>query len=127
LLETATYQADIAPESTQPVFDYAGMSGRLLGDAELIHQVAKATLGDMPERIKKFKTLVAVGNTQGAATEAHRIKGAAGNVGGMALHALASKLERAGKASDLNTLNQNIPELERRFTEFKLEIEKVLF
>ena len=128
LIEDATTQQRDKPEETppsqNPVFDYAAMSKRLMNNKDLIRSVTAAFIGDMSEQITQLKTSVGQGDTQTASAQSHKIKGAASNVGGMALSALAHTMEFAGKAGDLESLRQELPELERNFSLLKAAMEK---
>ena len=51
----------------------------------------------MPARVERLKTAIARGDIRPAGQQAHRIKGAASNVGGVVVQAVASSMEGAGK------------------------------
>jgi CheY-like chemotaxis protein len=80
------------------IFDRDGFLKRIMGDVDLARTLADAFLGDMPAQIEQLKTAIATGDIRLAGQQAHRIKGAASNVGGMALQGVASSMELAGKA-----------------------------
>ena len=101
------------------VFDYEAMSERLMNDKELIAIIAETFLADMPIQIELLKNMVESNDVLGAATQAHKIKGAASNVGGMALSAVALKIEQAGKNGEIEVVRQNLPKLEKGFEEMK--------
>jgi len=129
--ETATVQQGDKPDEVPldvqaPVFDYAAMSKRLMDDAALIHTVASAFLGDMSEQIERLKTSIKDGDLQTVTAHSHKIKGAAATVGGLALSALAHRIEQAGKAGELEALRQILPEVEHSFALLKAEIEKII-
>ena len=113
-------------DSQQLVFDYAAMSDRLMNDADLIRTVSEAFLGDMTEQIEQLKTSVADDDCLTAATQLHKIKGAAANVGGMALSAHAQTMEQASQSEESKTLRQALPELEYRFTLLKATMDEML-
>ncbi|HXK56337.1 MAG TPA: Hpt domain-containing protein, partial [Gammaproteobacteria bacterium] len=113
--------------SVEPVFDHAAMRERLMGDEELMRDVAEAVLTDIPQQIEWLKIQVANGDVQQAFAQAHKIKGAVLNVGGRALGELALTLETAGKAGDLETLRREVPDLEQGFLLLKAEMERALF
>lgn len=62
-----------------------------------------------------------------AAAQAHKIKGASANVGGMALSALALTMEQAGKTGELESIRQALPELEQRIVQLKTAMEEALY
>jgi len=106
------------------VFDYAAMSERLMNDDDLIHAVADAFLQDMPVQIEQLELHVSDNNCEQAASQAHKIKGAAANVGGVALSAQAFILELAGKGGNEDVLIKNIESLKQQFILLKSEIEE---
>jgi len=114
----------IAPQ--EPIFDYVAMGNRLMNDKDLIHTVAKAFISDMTQQIALLKTAVANEDCSITATQSHKIKGAAINVGGIALSSLAHKMECAGKAEEIETMNQVLSKLEHEFILLKTAIEKIL-
>ena len=59
------------------------------------------------------------GDTSATEDQAHKIKGAASNVGGKALVAVAATMEKAGKAGKPETLDRLLPELEQQFFQLK--------
>ena len=113
-------------DKKEDAFDYAGISERLMDDKELIETVVQAFLGDMPEQIKQLDSHIKNQDLEQATAQAHKIKGAAANVGGLALSAHASILEQAGKSGDFGTLIQNFATLKPLFIELKSEMEKML-
>ena len=123
---SATAAIDGSRTSEAPVFSRAAMSERLMGDEALMRAVAGAFLGDVPEQIDRLGALVAANDVRQATAQAHKIKGAAANVGGMALSAAAEALERAGKAGDLAAMAQGSTGLERQFAQLKAAMDEAL-
>ena len=110
--------------SKEAVFDYAAMSERLMDDHELISTVADAFLQDMPVQIEQLVMLIDNGDCQQAGAQAHKIKGAAANVGGLTLSAQALIIEQAGKAGKNDILIQQIEQLKQQYLLLKSEIEE---
>ncbi|MFW5444264.1 MAG: Hpt domain-containing protein, partial [Methylococcaceae bacterium] len=102
------------------------MSERLMDDKELIQVITDAYLSDMPVQIEQLKTFMQDGDVEQAAAQAHKIKGASANVGGMALSAVASLMEESGKTNDMVTISQNFIMLEEQFTQLKATMEEAL-
>jgi len=114
----------IAPAAQEAVvFDRAAFIERLLGDTEVARTIAKAFLEDMPVQIQKLAEAVKAGDALLAGQQAHRIKGAAANVGGEALREAALEMEKAGRAEDRDTLHRLFPKLEKRFAELQKVME----
>ena len=80
----------------------------------------------MPVQIEQLKVFVKEHNTEQASAQAHKIKGASSNVGGMAVAALAFKMEQAGKIGDLSMISQQVTALEQSFEQLKSTMEETL-
>ena len=119
-------QVDVDNEgpSDEVVFDFVAMSERLMDDPELISAVADAFLQDMPVQVEQLVMLIENGDCEQAGAQAHKIKGAAANVGGLTLSAQASIIEQAGKAGKTEVLIQQIEHLKQQFLLLKSEIEE---
>ncbi|MBL4620973.1 MAG: response regulator [Immundisolibacteraceae bacterium] len=118
------------PETTAvnaEVFDHSGMAARLLNDDELIRTVATTFLNDMDEQISSLKALLETNEVDQCQAQAHKIKGAAANVGGLALSQIALELEQASQQHDLQLIKSQFPELEQCFGQLKTEMNKRLF
>jgi CheY-like chemotaxis protein len=105
------------------IFDREGLMKRIMGDESLAGRLMNVFLADMPVQIEKLKAAIVEGDSLLAGQQAHRIKGAAATLGGMALQGVAFSMERAGKAGDLEALRTLLPELQKRFVELKDALE----
>jgi PAS domain S-box-containing protein len=123
----ASDNTDKVQLATEPVFDRVAMSNRLMGDEALMRTVAKAFLSDIPEQIEQLKAQVNSGNAQDARSQAHKIKGASANIGGMALSATTRVMEQLGRVGDLHQVSQHIPELDKQLVQLKAALEEALF
>jgi CheY-like chemotaxis protein/HPt (histidine-containing phosphotransfer) domain-containing protein len=123
----ATDGVENALSQGETVFDHTAVRKRLLEDNQLLRAVAEAFLDDMPEQIERLKALVAALDIPQAAAQAHKIKGAAANVGGVELSDQALTLEQAGMAWELETIRLELPELEQRFKRLKTVMKETLF
>ncbi len=102
-------------ESTALVFDRAGMMTRLMDDEVLVRAVTESFLKDIPRQIAALRGHLEAGDAAGAERQAHTIKGAAANVGGEALRAVASEMEKAGTAGDLDRITARMGDLTTQF------------
>ena len=59
------------------------------------------------------------GDAPGVELQAHSIKGAAANVGGEVLRALAREMEEDGKGANLDAVRARVPDLETQFERLK--------
>jgi two-component system sensor histidine kinase/response regulator len=97
------------------IFDRAAFLDRLMGDEDLVEEIANAFLEDMIAQLAMLKTHVAEGDADAAGGRAHTIKGAAANVGAMALSATAAEMEKAARAGRRDEVTALLPELVRQF------------
>jgi len=110
-------------EEPAVLFDRAGVLHCLEGDEELASIVFAEFLQDIPGQIHLLKDLVKSGNAADAARQAHSIRGASAIVGGQCLRQLASKMEKAADAGDLQFLSARLDDLEYQFSQLKDAIE----
>ena len=97
-----------------------------MGDTKLAKRVILSFLDDMPRQISALIKFIDQKNTGYAVKQGHQIKGAAGNVGGNALRKIASKIEKAGKAGDLNKIASLVLQLEKSFDQLKKTMEEMI-
>lgn len=76
-----------------PVFDEQEFLDRVGRDYELAADVARLFLEDCPRRLAVMRGALAVGDAVALRTEAHGLKGAAGNMSANQLSAAACELE----------------------------------
>ncbi len=107
------------PVRGEPVFDRPALIARLMGDEELAKEIIAGFLEDMPKQISTLKRHLDQGDAGSAGSQAHTIKGAAANVGGLALSAVAFEMEKAGKAGRREELATLVTEMERQFAMLK--------
>jgi PAS domain S-box-containing protein len=100
------------PPSEASVFDRLALSERLMGDEETLLLVVQAFCEDLPGQLQALRQLLDLGKLQEAADVAHRIRGAAANVGGEALAVVMAQMERIGKAGDLEGMRSFVPEMD---------------
>ena len=101
------------------IFDRDGFLNRVMGDESLARKLMNGFLADVPVQIEKLKGTIVAGDGRLAGQQAHSIKGAAANLGGMALQGVAFSMELAGQAGDLEALRSLLPDLQKRFAELK--------
>jgi PAS domain S-box-containing protein len=109
----------ILHSSSPVVFDQAAMLERLANDKELARKVTEGFLDDIPRQIEALRRYVDISDASGAERQAHLLRGAAANVGGEALRALAFQIEKGGKTGDLRAVDAHMDELECQFLRLK--------
>jgi PAS domain S-box-containing protein len=110
-----TRQASHPPLPAHIVFDKAGFLARLMGCEDVAQSISQVFMADMPKQIAELRAALQAGNTDRAGIQAHTIKGAASNVGGEALRAVAYEMEQSGISGDLSAIAALLPELEAQF------------
>jgi CheY-like chemotaxis protein/HPt (histidine-containing phosphotransfer) domain-containing protein len=113
---------DVPDPQPASCFDRHGMMARLLGDEELARRVVEGFVRDIPRQIEALRGYLEAGDARSAERQAHTIKGASANVGGEALCAVASEMEKAAGAGDLDSVNARMDGLEAEFVRLKKEI-----
>ena len=78
----------------------------------------------MPLQIQKLKDYLEAGNVTGAERQAHTIKGAAANIGGEVLRAIAFEMEKSGKSGDLDAIRKCTSELAVQFERLREVLKK---
>jgi len=114
--------ADTAEENTVPVFDRKGYLSRVMDDESFARVLIDAFLGDMPQQIETLELAIAAGDALRAGKQAHKIKGAAANMGGEAMRETAKQMEEAGNADDLDRLLSLLPALRNNFEALSREL-----
>ena len=121
---TFTREEDRFLTDEVPDFDKAGFLSRLMDEEDMIRSVSELFLSDMPRQIKKLVSAVDKGDCLNARKLAHKIKGAAANVGGEALKEMALAMENAAGSDKAETLKTLLPELEKSFERLKNAMER---
>jgi CheY-like chemotaxis protein/HPt (histidine-containing phosphotransfer) domain-containing protein len=106
-------------EKAGVVFDRTALLERLMGDEELMRTVQKMFLETMPGQIELLRGCLEAGDTPGAERQAHSIRGAAANVSGETLRAVAFEMEKAAKAGDLAAATARMADLQVAFNRLK--------
>jgi PAS domain S-box-containing protein len=101
------------------VFNRAEVLARLMDDESLLTQIQQCFLEEMPGQIQALKELVERGDVKRAGAQAHKIKGAAANLGGEALCGVALAMESAAVDGNTSLLAQQMPEMQRQFSRLK--------
>jgi two-component system sensor histidine kinase/response regulator len=105
------------------VFDHDSLLARMGDDNALVVLVIHSFLDDIPLQLKTLQAACTAGDAEGAGAQAHKIKGAAANVGAMRLSRQAYVMEKAGKAGDLDALMADLPDLLDGFQQVKTTME----
>ena len=119
-MEQLNGETALPPDSSAPVvFDREGMLERLMNDEDLARLITHSFLTDIPNQIEALRHNLELSDSSGVSRQAHTLKGAAANVGGEALRALAFEMEKAGQAGDLKLVAARMADLDRQFLRLK--------
>ena len=111
------------PYQNPTAFDRSNLLNRLLGDEGLMVTIIESVLAEMPGELISIREQVEQGLAKEAGEMAHKIKGAAGNIGSPALQEVSHAMEQAGKAEDIHLLRSLMPEMEKQFEKMKQAME----
>jgi PAS domain S-box-containing protein len=116
VLPSTMEEALVAPVKRRlPVFDRTMMLARFMDDAELAQTVIDGFLADIPVQIDKLGKALAQADMEGAARQAHTIKGASANVSGEIVRAVAAEMEKEAGGGNLDACREKMAELEIEF------------
>ena len=114
--------------SNLPVFDQAAFRKRCIYDAELEQTILHGSMGDLESQVKLLKQLLQEQNCRQLERTAHALKGTAGTLSALRLHASAQQLELSARmANEQNSIDntkiKNLIELiETQFIEYNAEV-----
>ncbi len=101
-------------EDDPPRFERQALDARTMGDKELKDDVINTFIQTTKDNIQLLKDAIQQENLEMIAERAHAIKGSSGNIAGMKLSALASKIEKSSRAGNRDT--SKLEELEKMIT-----------
>jgi two-component system, sensor histidine kinase and response regulator len=107
-----------------PLFDPEILRRRMMNDENLADRVLGEFSRDIPQRIAELREALEREDADGAGRIAHRIQGAAANIGSPALRIAAREMEAAGRAGDLPALKARGIELEAAFESLMALLER---
>jgi HPt (histidine-containing phosphotransfer) domain-containing protein len=96
-------------------FDRESLLNRIGGNEALANKLIQMFLGDAPGQIEHIRAAITAGDCKEAGRLAHKIGGAAANMGCEHLSSAAKDMEKSGKAGDLEALTKGIPNFEEQF------------
>ncbi len=77
------------------IWDKPALLERLMGDESLVQEIVASYLEDLPDQINQLQTLIEQADLAAVKAQAHRIKGAAANMGALAISNSALAIEKA--------------------------------
>ncbi|MFP4417995.1 MAG: response regulator [Chitinispirillaceae bacterium] len=104
---------------SRPVFNKEALTNRLMGDHEMLSTIISVFNEKTPQIIDELETAIRAGHSKECIQLSHSLKGVAANVGAERLSAVASAIEKAGKAGLINRFDELFEELVLEFKLFK--------
>lgn len=93
-------------QTEEVLLDFPGLVGRLLGDESMAMMILQEMAGELPRQLAVLETLIEQGDSQQAGKQAHKMKGAVGNVGAARLQQIFADMESAGLAGQGERLQE---------------------
>jgi PAS domain S-box-containing protein len=108
------------------IFNKESTLERMGGSVDLFKVVARAFLEDAPKLIGELKNLIGKGDVEASVRQSHTIKGAASNVGGEVLYAIAAAMENDGKEKNLQAMTEKLADLDHEFMRLHHDLSNAL-
>ena len=101
------------------IFNREAFLQRVAGDEELLQELVEIFLEHAPRELTQIRASLAAGDAPRLHGQAHSFKGAAASIGAEALKEAAARVERAGKAGELNQVPPLLEAMGQEFTRLK--------
>ncbi len=111
--------ASIELEKQDLIFDEEMMRKLLMNDDELIVSVIQTFIADIPETLSLLHTNFQQKKYPEFTSSAHKLKGAAGNVGGIQLNKLAAEMELKSRQNDMDNVHTLLAQADTCFLDLK--------
>ncbi len=108
------------------VFERSSLMERLMNDQELEALLITGFLEDTPPQIQALKDFLVAGEMSAVQRQAHLLKGAAANLSGESLRAVAAELEKTGRQGELPAAWAQFDALELEFERLKAALQQEL-
>jgi HPt (histidine-containing phosphotransfer) domain-containing protein len=96
------------------------------GEPDVLAEVLNLFLQEVPRRIERLRAGWTAGDAAEVYKAAHSLKGGAGNVGAMALHAVCRQIDEAARTGDLAAVAPLIDVLDREYARVEVEVRRLL-
>jgi len=111
-LQDAEVTSPFLLDDPDPPFDLNAALQQVEGDRELLGELAKIFLDELPIQLTALRDAVARGDSQALERTAHALKGAVGNFAARRSFNRARELEMMGRAGDLAHVGEGLQALE---------------
>lgn len=96
------------------------------GEPDVLAEVLRLFLEEVPPRILRLRNALAAGNIQDLQRAAHSLKGSAGNIGARRLFEVCRQLDDIARSGDLTTAPRLLDALGLEFGKVEAEIHRLL-
>lgn len=96
------------------------------GEPDVLTEVLRLFLADVPGRIARLREACAAGNAVDVQRAAHSLKGSAGNIGAHDLYAICRQMDDRGRSGDLAGAGGLMAELEAEYARVVTEIQRLI-
>lgn len=112
------YEEDTIVTTEFPIFDRASFLERTLGDELVMKSIIDSFIEDMGSQLEDVEKMLADGSWQMLKDYAHKLKGAAGSIGAVALSKSGENLEDALKINSLENVKELVKIMKVNFIKF---------
>ena len=108
----------VSPDNAQRpllIFDREELLARVMGDDTMMCRVIAVFLENSPKQLLALQTALHNEDVASITFQAHTLKGAAATIGGKALCAVATEIEKLGQAGDFSAVVPRISELDEQY------------
>jgi PAS domain S-box len=119
--------SSVKEKETEIIFDSKLLLDNTMNDLELARRVIFIFLNNAPRQLDNLKNSILV-QSEDIVEKAHAFKGATASVGGMSLSKYVADIEaevQSGNSVNIGSLQQKIPELDRRYETLVEELRKL--
>ncbi|HUQ86982.1 MAG TPA: Hpt domain-containing protein [Vicinamibacterales bacterium] len=96
------------------------------GEPDVLAEVLKLFLEEVPPRIARLRNALAAGNIQDVQRAAHSLKGSAGNIGARRLFEVCRQLDEISRSGELTTAPWLVEALGLEFGKVASEIHRLI-
>ncbi|HYE87818.1 MAG TPA: Hpt domain-containing protein [Vicinamibacterales bacterium] len=96
------------------------------GEPDVLHDVLRMFLQEVPARMERLRNAMAAGNIEEVHRSAHSLKGSAGNIGAHALYSAFKALDEKSKSGNLDGAEALVEELRIEFGRVEAAIHRLI-
>lgn len=105
-------------DNNKPVFDMDYAREITDGDMEFLKELIEIFKGDFPQRLAEISMAIKKKDFKALDETAHALKGSSGNLGLTRMHELFCKLEKVGKAENIEAADETLKKLKEEIERF---------